>query len=198
MDVEGIPYVHPSYNHIEFLVGGKLNIALVEQIANQKQVVIKIINDKSDFDRERKFLSILGKSPASDFVVELKDTLEPSHGEPRYGLVEELLGENLSDYLRKRPILEELDRKNLAVSVLNAIAAIHSRRVVYGDLKPYQICFDPRQRGFKVKLVDFDSAFSLDDKSHRLDRFTLLYAAPEVPIRVAQTSFIRSIFLLAS
>jgi len=179
-EIHGVPYKHPSYVQLGWFFPGKFNIARVEHKANYKHVILKIINDKSEFERERKFLADLGKSSASDYVVELKDVLEPSNVEPRFGLIQELLGENLWDYLRAHPSLEELDRKNLALSVLNAIAALHSKRVVHGDLKPHQICFVLNQRGFKVKLIDFDSAFYLEDKKHRLDRYSDGYVAPEV------------------
>ena len=186
---EGVPYAHPSYTHLGWTVHGKFNIANVELKANHKRLILKIVDERSDFERERNFLASLGKDSTAEYVVELKDAIEPNSGEPRFCLVEELLGENLHDYLHKRPSLKELDRKNLALSVLNAIAAVHNKRVVHGDFKPHQICFDPNQRGFNVKLVDFDSAFSLDDGSHRLDRYTQLYAAPEVLPRTILNEF---------
>jgi len=182
VDSEGVPYAHPSYAHLGWVVDGKFNIARVELRATRKIVILKIIKDQSDFNRARTFLATLGEasSSAAGYVVELKYVLEPSNFEPRFGLVEEALGENLWNYLRRRPSLVEQERRTLALNVVNAIVALHSMRVVHGDLKPHQICFVLNQPGFSVKLVDFDSAFSFDDKSHRIDRYTLLYAAPEV------------------
>ena len=180
IDSEGVPYSNSSYIHHGWVVRGKFNIAYVEQVATNKRAILKIIDKHSDFDRELSFLARLGKTLAADYVVELKDVLKPINGELRFGLVEEPLGANLWDYLRQRPSLGELEKKTLALNVVNAVAALHSQRVVHGDFKPHQVCFVPNQPGFKVKLVDFDSAFSLDDENHRIDRYTLLYAAPEV------------------
>jgi len=177
---EGIPYANSAYTHRGWVARGKFNIAHVEQKSTHKSAILKIVENHTDFERERNFLKILGKSSAADFVVELKDALEPSIDEPRFGLVEEPLGKNLWDYLRQRPNLGDLDLRNLALSVVKTMAALHSKRVVHGDLKPQQFCFVPNQPGFQLKLVDFDSAFSFDDESHRIDRYTLLYAAPEV------------------
>ena len=186
---DGVPYAHSSYIHQGWVVPGKFNIARVEQKATQKIVVLKIVEGRSDFERERSFLAKLGKTSAADYVVELKDVLEPSNGEIRYGLVEEQLDRNLRDYLRGGPSLGELDRKNLALSIVNAIASIHRKGVIHGDFKPHQVCFVPNQPGFKVKLVDFDSAFSSNDEHHRMDRYTLLYTAPEVCAGVVPRCF---------
>jgi len=174
-------YENPRFTHKRWLAPIKCNIALAEDTKSAKDVVLKLYDGRPDFDHELRFLEILSKK-ASSFVVELKDSIEPCEGssERRHCIVMEELAINLHEYLESHPQLDRHTRVALAHNLVKAIDALHQAKVIHGDLKPHQLCFTKQPGIIALKLIDFDSARSSQEPIAPLDRYTTMYAAPEV------------------
>jgi len=178
--ITGIPYGNTKFEHKEWKVPSKVNIAVV-RTKTGKKVVLKLTEVKPDYERELSFLECLNKNKmTSKFVVELKESIETIEGsnERRYCIVMEELGVNLHDYLEDHPELDHPTCIVLALNLIKAVQAVHRAGVIHGDLKPHQLCFT-RQPGIALKLVDFDSACTVNEPLF-WKRFTPMYAAPEV------------------
>jgi len=188
--IVGKPYEKGSFIHMKWISPFKFNIALVEDTAIGKEVVLKLHDVKHDYENELGFLKYLNNSIARRFVVDLKGATEPSERsrEVRYGIAMEVLGENLHDYLGQNPELNTHARVALALNLVEAVDAIHRAGVAHCDLKPHQVCLT---KGIGLKLVDFDSARYMNELFSPLDRFTKMYAAPEV-VRAAEAGELSS------
>ena len=136
-------------------------------------------------------LKRLKKSSAAQHVVELINFFDHGSGkmvdeeEPPYYLELEWLGESLADWFKvATPSADEVQA--VAREVCSILAALHAVGVWHMDFKPYQLCFATRnQRGFKLKLLDFDSARTKDESPFiPIESFTPNYTAPEVCFRV--------------
>lgn len=70
----------------------------------------------------------------------------------------------------------------ISTEIASGLAHIHGRRILYRDLQPHNVLFDDWG---VVRLVDFDTAVSLDDldKSDISDRVVIEYMAPELTDR---------------
>jgi serine/threonine protein kinase len=176
----GIPFENSSIKHLRWIVPSKFNLALVKKIKTDEEVVLKLHDVKLDYETELNFLKVLNHLVDCRFVVKLIDAEVPIEGsqEQRYGIVLEVLGDNLHDYLSRKPHLNQKTRVALALNLVEAVAAIHRAGVAHCDLKPHQVCFT-RNPGIELKLIDFDSACYIESFKP-LDRFTVTYAAPEV------------------
>ena len=176
----GIPFENTKFKHKCWVVSSKFNVALVEDTKTGKDVVLKLVESRTDYDHELGFLRYLNNSNASRFVVELKDSIEPIEGssEQRYCIVMEELGDNLVDFLSNNPDLNKQNRIALALNLVQATEALHHAGVMHCDLKPHQLCLT--RRGIIFKLIDFDSARKARQPVAPLDRFTIMYTAPEV------------------
>lgn len=93
-------------------------------------------------------------------------------GESYYILMEYIEGSLLSDFHEKRMVIERT--VDIMVQILRALQYIHSRNIVYGDIKPSNIMIS----GNIAKLMDFGlSGFKKDMK--RMIRGTLAYMSPD-------------------
>ena len=173
----GVPFKNDSYKHKNWFVPSKFNIALVEDAVTGKEVVLKLYDVKDDYENELGFLKDLNSSNARRFVVDLKGVTVPSEGssEVRYGIAMEVLGENLHDFLSSKNDLKPQARITLSLNLVEAVQAIHRAKVAHCDLKPHEVCLS----GMELKLIDFDSARNTES-FEPLDRFTTMYAAPEI------------------
>lgn len=94
-----------------------------------------------------------------------------------YMLLELVQGGELFSLLRK--LRKKLDAKFYAACMLEALAYLHSKRIVYRDLKPENVLID--SAGY-VKLVDFGFAKKVKNRTYTLCG-TPEYMAPEVILR---------------
>ena len=188
--IVGNPFENGSLIHESWITPSKFNVALAKDTATGKSVVLKLYDVKGEYDKELGFLRDLNNSNARRFVLDLKGATEPSEGcsEVRYGIAMEVLGENVHDYLSQNPELSTHARIALALNLVQAVQAIHQNGVAHCDLKPHQVCLT---RGIGLKLIDFDSARCIES-FEPLDRFTTMYAAPEV-VRAAAAGELSSL-----
>jgi eukaryotic-like serine/threonine-protein kinase len=104
-------------------------------------------------------------------------------------LVMELLsGESLDRVAQARGKLSWREVSEVAVAILDILAAAHDRHVVHRDLKPSNVF---RCRGGEIKLLDFGSAKVFDGYLHHLTRSgttvgTPAFMAPEVASGIAE------------
>jgi len=69
----------------------------------------------------------------------------------------------------------------VVVQVCRALAYLHARGVIHGDLKPHNVLMagDASDGGHRVKLVDFGVAFEVKSPEDRARYYTPGYTAPE-------------------
>ena len=71
------------------------------------------------------------------------------------------------------------DIRCYSFALLTALAALHERNIIYRDIKPANVLWNPETR--RTKLIDFDvSTFATDLRGHRKHVGTDGYMAPEV------------------
>ena len=94
-----------------------------------------------------------------------------------------LAGGSLQDLIARRQGMGEnlpLDTiLRISTEIASGLEHIHGRRILYRDLQPHNVLFDDWG---VVRLVDFDTAVSLDDQemSDLSDRAVIEYMAPEL------------------
>jgi serine/threonine protein kinase len=94
-----------------------------------------------------------------------------------------LSGGTLQDLIARRQDIGEnlpLDTiLRISTEIASGLEYIHGRRILYRDLQPHNVLFDDWD---VVRLVDFDTAVSLDDQdmSDLSDRAVIEYMAPEL------------------
>ena len=182
-----ITYKNGELRHKAWVGEFTNRIALVEN-RSETSLVLKIGHDKEKWERELKMLKRLKKSPAAQHVVELINYFDHGFGtsaaeeHPPYYLELEWLGESLADYFKEAtPSVDDVQA--IAREVCTVLAALHAAGVAHMDFKPYQLCFVRNVRGFKLKLLDFDSARSKDENPYvPIESFTPNFTAPEAII----------------
>eukprot|EP00493_Phyllostaurus_siculus_P015210 UN15444 len=108
------------------------------------------------------------------FLVNLRGTYKDKY--KVYFLLDVCLGGELFTILRRRRYFNEATSKFYAGCVVEAFDYMHSRRIIYRDLKPENLVLD--DQGY-LKVTDFGFAKVAEDKT-----FTLCgtpdYLAPEI------------------
>lgn len=149
--------------HVEDTLMGSMNFAL----KTIKESIIKRFRTKSveNFKNEYEIMTRL-KHP------NLTRVFEFGYDNDNYYIVMEYLkGILLSDY-----IFYDIESKiDVIVEVLRALEFIHSRNIIYHDIKPQNIIISESS----VKLMDFGLSGFIKEKDDRI-RGTLLYLPPEV------------------
>ncbi len=102
--------------------------------------------------------------------------------------MDEVAGPDLAEFARARAQLETL---SALVDVAHALAYVHSRGLVHGDVKPVNV----RVAGERAFLLDFGLSVAQNEKSAGELRGTLGYAAPEV-IRGARPDRLSDLYSL--
>lgn len=128
----------------------------------------------------------------SPHVTQVVDVDETPDGDA-YFVMELLEGESLEQRLgrgRPLPLPEAVD---IALQMLSALEAAHSRGIVHRDLKPDNVWLTPSARGPHVKLLDFGIAkLKTSDEFRRVETRpgsmmgTPAYMAPEQAISADQ------------
>merc|ERR1719174_618663 len=95
-------------------------------------------------------------------------------------LIFELLGQDLHRYLRTKGAMAKPELRRTGLQLLDAVAYLHSCRVVHRDLKPQNILMDGEGN---IKIADFGLARTFNiaqGANYTHEVVTLWYRAPEV------------------
>lgn len=92
-----------------------------------------------------------------------------------YILMEYLSGELLSDIIESENELKKEDILNIIIQLLRGIQYIHSRNIIYRDIKPSNIIISDKV----IKLLDFGLSDIEHEKEDKI-KGTVSYLAPEV------------------
>lgn len=116
-------------------------------------------------------------------IVELYDVIEEVDN--LYLVMELVKGGEFFDYIVNRGTLTEAGAKNIFLQIVDALKYIHSKDIVYRDLKPENVLVDGKclaETSLQIKLSDFGHSKLINDGySTALTRVgTPQYWAPEV------------------
>jgi len=119
---------------------------------------------------ERKVLLLLDHCMIMKFVKTFKDSFRI------YFLLEHVLGVEMFDVLRTLQVLSEADSKFYAACLVDVLEYVHSKGIVYRDLKPENLVID--SEGYP-KLIDFGISKIISGRTFSLVG-TPHYMAPEI------------------
>jgi eukaryotic-like serine/threonine-protein kinase len=170
--------------------GGMGSVYLAERLPDELEVAIKIVRPehmKNSTVQERFLREVRHTSSVrSPHVVAILDSGMSPDGRA-YMVMERLVGESLTERMRRSPALTPLEALQVARDVARALAAAHAANVIHRDLKPDNIflCSDGA-----VKVVDFGIAKALVPEKAKASEPSLteahrvvgtpVYMAPEV------------------
>lgn len=137
---------------------------LVNRIAGQNEVIVTSSSNIPQFNymlnRFRVEVNSLSKLVDHPNIVSIYDCVTENN--TAYIIMEYLVGETLHDHLRRlakispaQAKLSPAQAQRIAIDVLSALSAVHSRGIVNRDIKPSNIylCSDG-----SIKLIDFGAA----------------------------------------
>lgn len=148
-----------------------------------KEVALKVLSKMhSDhvafFDNEFLTLAKL-KHP---YLAEVYDfgCIEIGGSERRYFTMELVNGENIEKFVRRQTTVSHTVICPLLVQILEALAYIHSRKIIHGDIKPSNILICHEGNQPRVKLIDFGLSTSMNwIKEPEVIAGTIDYLSPE-------------------
>lgn len=109
-------------------------------------------------------------------IVRFEEALESGGGSPPTLVFEFCEGGSLDDILSRQGKLAMITAAEIFVQIADALAAIHEKGYVHGDIKPGNILFSKDRI---PKLADFNSARAIASVSRSEVPLTLGYASPE-------------------
>ncbi|HEU5159005.1 MAG TPA: ATP-binding protein [Streptosporangiaceae bacterium] len=160
--------------------GGLARVYRAVDEALQRRVAVKVLHPHLTADerivRAFKAEATLGAALAHPDVVRVYDA--GLDGEPHFIVMELVPGDTLHDLLLDRTSLPPARTAEIAIGVCSALAAVHDRGVVHGDVKPANIMIT---ESGQVKLIDLGTARAAGDASgeHELVLATRAYCSPE-------------------
>jgi ankyrin repeat protein/serine/threonine protein kinase len=142
---------------------------LARDIETNKQVAIKLMNDKDNFTQELESRRRLDPAVSSEFILPVISVLKAEENSPLYG---ELERRNYSEYkygiimpAAKRNLHQILAAENLSKKLtevrrlfedlVRCVDHIHSRGFIHGDIKPLNIMKNAEDR---LILIDLDAS----------------------------------------
>lgn len=163
--------------------GGMSTIYLVEDVRLSKQWAIKELHPVSDDPREQTILQQLFKKEA-EILAQLSHPNLPRVvdyfvEEGREFLVEDLLeGKTLQTIAKEMGTVSEKDAVGWAAQICDCLSYVHSKGIVYRDLKPANVFIASNQT---VKLLDFGIArfYSAGKSQDTIIMGTPGFSAPE-------------------
>lgn len=183
------PKDHLSYRYevIKFLGSGAFGkVIQAYDYKTKKQVAIKILLNAEQSQKEAAVLIALNKCKCSNTIKGLDYFLFRSHACISF----ELLGENLYKILENnkfKPMRQSIVRE-YAIQIFRALRDLSKIGIVHCDIKPQNICITLNDQR-KVKVIDFGSSFSIEERKVRLyyiqSRF---YRSPEVILHLQYDS----------
>jgi len=136
-----------------------IQLKQLDHIKNEKEILIELSNEEDD----------------ADFIVKLFRTMEDRKS--LYFQFEYLPGGELFTHLHRAGKFPNDVAKFYAAEVILALEYLHSKRIVYRDLKLENICLDVNGH---IKLIDFGFAKRIDDGVTWTLCGTPEYLAPEI------------------
>jgi len=109
-------------------------------------------------------------------IVRFEEALESGGGSPPTLVFEFCEGGSLDDILSQHGKLDKLTAAEIFIQIADALAAIHEKGYVHGDIKPGNILFSKDRI---PKLADFNSARAIASASRSEVPYTPGYASPE-------------------
>uniref|UniRef100_A0A8C8BVX6 cGMP-dependent protein kinase n=1 Tax=Oncorhynchus tshawytscha TaxID=74940 RepID=A0A8C8BVX6_ONCTS len=171
-----------DFNIIDTLgVGGFGRVELVQLKSDEvKTFAMKILKKRHIVDtRQQEHIrseKLIMQEAHSDFIVRLYRTFKDS--KYLYMLMEACLGGELWTILRDRGSFEDSTTRFYTACVVEAFAYLHSKGIIYRDLKPENLILD--HKGY-AKLVDFGFAKKIEfGKKTWTFCGTPEYVAPEI------------------
>lgn len=149
---------------------------LCTERATGEQCAVKIVSKRHHPTRE---VSILQLCQGHPNIVHLHEVLNDELH--IYIVMEVLRGGELLDRLQQERSLTEARASSIFRQLVNAVQAMHSKRVVHRDLKPENLLFTSDAEDATLKVIDFGFACVLPEtRTLTTPCYTLAYAAPEV------------------
>ncbi|MBA3532335.1 MAG: AAA family ATPase, partial [Ardenticatenales bacterium] len=168
-----------------------------EHVPGQRPVILKVLNktyptplERARFEREYDLL----RQVSGPGVIEALTLLPHQHS--LVLVLEDFGAISLKDWTRESaPSL--LERLELSLRIVEALAQVHEQGVMHKDLNPSNIVLNPTSR--QVKIIDFGLATSLGQEEATAlgtarQEGTLLYLAPEQTGRMNRVVDYRSDF----
>jgi len=181
--------IHNRYKIVRKLgEGGMGAVYLTEDIITGKMLVVKIIKSalKSDnsnnatnlFKNEYDIMTRL-KHPNLVTVFDYGVTIDGDN----YIVMEYIDGVDLKTYINRDKVISDKQQFEIIVHLLQAIEYMHSRNIIYRDIKPENILISvDNQQLCSIKIIDFGLS---DLGSAQLDsKGTIHYMSPESVARI--------------
>ena len=97
-----------------------------------------------------------------------------------YLVTEYLAGGELFDYMARKQYLTEPIAAHFLKQILSALAYIHSKGIIHGDLKPQNLVLDKESDDAIVKIIDFNTSIRINSAQPHLLDTSLMYTSPEI------------------
>ena len=113
------------------------------------------------------------------FIAKLYSTFKTAYS--LFMVLEPCLGGELFSYMQRLDVLPEREARFYAASVASALEHLHTRNVIYRDLKPENVLID-KELNNTLKIIDFGTSTIYDKNNGPLKTThgTSYYIAPEV------------------
>jgi len=153
-------------------------VRLCRHITSKKHYCMKILSKAKIYklkqvehiNNEKNVL----KGISHPFIVKLYRTFKDEHS--LYFLLEFIPGGELFNYIRKAGRLPNQVARTYAAEIVLAFEHLHSKSIVYRDLKPENLLLDATGH---IKLTDFGFAKAIKDRTYSMCG-TPEYIAPEI------------------
>lgn len=157
----------------------KANAQIAIKTIREKALVQKRSNALELFKQEYEVMTRLSHPN----LIKVYDFGKDDSSGDYYIAMEQVKGQTIREILSKRILLSEDISLEIFVALLRAMEFIHSRGILYRDVKPENILIDLEEtdqlRAKSVKLLDFGLA-DIGDKTKDVVKGTVNYMAPEV------------------